>query len=204
VTWSFSGQVTLLKTVFLKPLLELTMKTQMKMIAAGLLLAGSSLAQAAVVGDVTGGGTFTGTVATGDGWSTNNGVGVDFWTITVGDNTDLSVDISGAFSYGISIYEGAVQSDAMGSFDNNADYSYNFFADQATYVTGTPEFFGPFDSLYVTLADAGTYTIALGGVDGLFQSMDYSMDVSAVPLPAAFWLFGSALLGMFGYTRRRA
>lgn len=29
-------------------------------------------------------------------------------------------------------------------------------------------------------------------------------DVSTVPVPAAFWLFGSALLGFFGFSRRKA
>lgn len=29
-------------------------------------------------------------------------------------------------------------------------------------------------------------------------------DVAAVPLPAAFWLFGSGLIGFFGFTRRRS
>ena len=31
-----------------------------------------------------------------------------------------------------------------------------------------------------------------------------SLDVSAVPVPAAFWLFGTALVGFIGYSRRRS
>jgi len=31
-----------------------------------------------------------------------------------------------------------------------------------------------------------------------------TLEVSAVPLPAAAWLFGSALLGLFGFSRRKA
>ena len=32
----------------------------------------------------------------------------------------------------------------------------------------------------------------------------FSIEVAAVPLPAAFWLFGSALVGFIGYSRRRS
>ena len=31
----------------------------------------------------------------------------------------------------------------------------------------------------------------------------FSIEVAAVPLPAAFWLFGSALVGFIGISRRR-
>ncbi len=179
------------------------MKTRMKMLAAGILLAGSTVAQAAFVGDVTGGGSFNGSVATNDGWGANNGIGVDFWSITVGDDRVLSIDIDGAFDYGISIYEGVAGSDPFGSFDNDADYDFNFGAESAVYVDGTPEF-GPFNSFDITLADAGLYTIAVGGVNGLFQSGDYSMNVSAVPVPAAIWLFASGMLGLFGWVKRRS
>jgi len=29
-------------------------------------------------------------------------------------------------------------------------------------------------------------------------------DVSPIPVPAAFWLFGTALIGFIGYSRRRS
>lgn len=180
------------------------MKTHMKAVIAGVLFTASTLTQAAIVGDVTGGGSFAGTVANGDGWGTNNGVGVDFWTITVADNTELNIDVTGAFNYGISVYEGAVSSDATGNFDNDGNYSYNFFSETAVFVDGTPDLFGPYNSLYTLLADGGTYTIAIGGVDGLYQSFNYNLEVSAVPVPAAFWLFGSAFAGLMAMRRKRA
>ncbi|MEJ2620656.1 MAG: hypothetical protein P8163_10440 [Candidatus Thiodiazotropha sp.] len=57
-----------------------------------------------------------------------------------------------------------------------------------------------------TLA-AGDYIFTLSGfalnaIDPKTAS-DYDLTMSAVPLPAAVWLFGSALLGFVSYSRRR-
>ncbi|MCG8070610.1 MAG: VPLPA-CTERM sorting domain-containing protein, partial [Candidatus Thiodiazotropha taylori] len=43
---------------------------------------------------------------------------------------------------------------------------------------------------------------ALNAIDTKISS-DYDLTMSAVPLPAAAWLFGSALLGFVSYSRRR-
>ncbi|MET0066064.1 MAG: hypothetical protein ABW076_06940 [Candidatus Thiodiazotropha sp.] len=43
---------------------------------------------------------------------------------------------------------------------------------------------------------------ALNAIDPKIDS-DYDLTMSAVPLPAAAWLFGSALLGFVSYSRRR-
>ena len=43
------------------------------------------------------------------------------------------------------------------------------------------------------------------GFGGIFLVDDLALnEVSAVPVPAAAWLFGSALLGFFGFSRRKA
>lgn len=69
---------------------------------------------------------------------------------------------------------------------------------------------GPGDSLMFTLAaynsesDLGTFdleTVDFGGSDP--RALRIEGTVSAVPLPAAAWLFGSALLGMAAISRRR-
>jgi hypothetical protein len=39
--------------------------------------------------------------------------------------------------------------------------------------------------------------------DSDFDDMVVKVEVSAVPIPAAIWLFGSALIGMFGFSKRR-
>ncbi|MEM1152957.1 MAG: hypothetical protein AAGI44_02385 [Pseudomonadota bacterium] len=51
---------------------------------------------------------------------------------------------------------------------------------------------------------AGTYELAIGGL-GVAGPYDYTLsgDVSPVPLPAAAWLFGSAVLGLSLVSRRR-
>ncbi|MCX2982945.1 VPLPA-CTERM sorting domain-containing protein [Halieaceae bacterium IMCC14734] len=41
------------------------------------------------------------------------------------------------------------------------------------------------------------------GVDSYFDNITITTDVAAVPLPAAAWLFGSALMGLVGMSRRR-
>jgi hypothetical protein len=56
-------------------------------------------------------------------------------------------------------------------------------------------------------ATAGqVYTIALGGNGaGRWNQnvSDYALTVQAVPVPGAVWLFGSAMAGMVGFSRRR-
>jgi len=53
----------------------------------------------------------------------------------------------------------------------------------------------------------GWYTIALGGADnsltGLASHQVTVSSVSAVPLPGAVYLFGSALAGLVASTRRK-
>ncbi|MGB5718279.1 MAG: VPLPA-CTERM sorting domain-containing protein [Gammaproteobacteria bacterium] len=41
------------------------------------------------------------------------------------------------------------------------------------------------------------------GVDAFFDRISITTDVSAVPVPAAVWLFGSGLLGLVGIARRK-
>jgi hypothetical protein len=40
-------------------------------------------------------------------------------------------------------------------------------------------------------------------VDGPFVTYSTNFNLTAVPLPAGFWLFGSGLVGLFGFMRRR-
>ncbi len=44
---------------------------------------------------------------------------------------------------------------------------------------------------------------AYTGTLGFLQDTDNLRDISPVPVPAAAWLFGSALLGFFGFSRRK-
>lgn len=83
----------------------------------------------------------------------------------------------------------------------------------------TLELTGRFAS-YQTAANAGEYTLVFGDVsnplnlaafDGHYRyALDisstaaYSTVVSAVPVPGAVWLFGSAMAGLIGFGRRKA
>jgi hypothetical protein len=57
----------------------------------------------------------------------------------------------------------------------------------------------------IVLADlaAGWYTIYVGGTNHTSGGGLYDLEVSAVPIPAAGLLFGSAVLGMMGIARRK-
>ncbi len=83
----------------------------------------------------------------------------------------------------------------------------------------TLELTGRFAS-YQTAANAGEYTLVFGDVsnpsnvanyDGHYRyvldisgTAAYSTIVSAVPVPGAVWLFGSAIAGFIGFGRRKA
>lgn len=60
-------------------------------------------------------------------------------------------------------------------------------------------------TLFDGLLGAGDYTVTIRGMGGANGAgiAGYSLQVSAVPLPAAFWLFGSAFMGMLGLRRAK-
>lgn len=51
--------------------------------------------------------------------------------------------------------------------------------------------------------DSGVYSALFTGSVAGTPFGDYRLKVTAVPLPAAFWMFGSALVGLFAFARRR-
>jgi len=167
----------------------------MKLILASLflftVLTIGTTAQATIVGDVTGGGTFSDNVSTDNGWITENptGNGVDFWTFTASANDMLSVDITSLIDFGISVYFGEVMDDLGFAFNNNGNFTDPTTSNAGTYIGGTNGNFGTVGSmLNLTLANAGIYTIAAGGDLGFGSSglFNYSMDIditNAVPVP---------------------
>lgn len=60
----------------------------------------------------------------------------------------------------------------------------------------------------VTSLDAYSYELVWSSIQatGPYQGMtvDMTMQVSSVPVPAAVWLFGSGLMGLVGFSRRKA
>ena len=175
----------------------------------------STLRTAALVAALTVGGTVhaatlvseSDTVATIDGWLVDAaaGNGVDFWTFSAGPGElNLSVSITSDLDFGISVYAGIVGDDfgtEIIGFDNDGDFGDGVF------IAGTPTFpTAGSELLGVLLPGPGDYTIAVGG-DGAsgfaIGPFDYSITATAVPVPAAVWLFGSALAGLATLTKRR-
>lgn len=58
-------------------------------------------------------------------------------------------------------------------------------------------------SLILSNLAAGWYAIYVGGADGSLTGSPMNMTVSSVPVPAAVWLFGSALVALIGSARRK-
>ena len=58
-------------------------------------------------------------------------------------------------------------------------------------------------SLITTLLSNVSYTIQIVGIGKTIGST-YDVTVQAVPIPAAVWLFGSALMGLVGVSRRKS
>lgn len=50
--------------------------------------------------------------------------------------------------------------------------------------------------------DALKLSIQTSGIDFHLSPDGFAESVSEVPVPAAFWLFGSALIGFIGFSRR--
>ena len=145
---------------------------------AGMALIASGGVSAGTVLDA---GTFT---SAGDSYTPSpySGIFTDVLKFDVADPS-LSIKISGD-------HEGMAAGDLL--LTNTAD--------GADYHLGT-DF-----TQYLSLG-AGSYTFTLSGFamnafDGSITS-DYDVTVEAVPLPAAAWLFGSALVGFISFSRRR-
>lgn len=65
-----------------------------------------------------------------------------------------------------------------------------------------------FATLTLSNLSAGLYTIFIGGnasgaTTGIDQSYKVNLSTTAVPVPAAAWLFGGALMSLFGANRRK-
>jgi len=58
--------------------------------------------------------------------------------------------------------------------------------------------------------ETGVYSVIISassvvsGAIGFPETYTFGVDAAAVPLPAAVWLFGSALMGLFGASRRKS
>lgn len=60
-----------------------------------------------------------------------------------------------------------------------------------------------FASLTLNNLASGWYTVFVSGANGALTGSAIDVSVSAVPVPGAVWLFGSALMGLVGASRRK-
>jgi len=67
-------------------------------------------------------------------------------------------------------------------------------------LTNTPSFSGLWDDVYTS--EVRLFGTPLAGTPGITAGIDNYI-VSAVPIPAAVWLFGTALIGLVGFSKRR-
>ena len=116
-------------------------------------------------------------------------------------------DIAGAFSdtWDVNIEPtGSIFSLATSNFfsDFTVEYSLdnvNFFL-----YNGITEVAGLFSIQDLTLDSISAFKLRISGtLNGRFRSGGYNVSVEAVPVPAAAWLFGSAILGLAGLKTRR-
>lgn len=119
--------------------------------------------------------------------NTVQGVFEDTWNFDVLDNNGIGVS---ATNIAVTI-EGAI-SGFSATLDGNA---------LSPVSTGSPLL----QLLTFTLpaSAAGSHSLVLGGDAGIGSSYGGSISVSAVPVPAAAWLMGSALVGLVSFGRRK-
>ena len=112
----------------------------------------------------------------------------------LGDTSGFDYDVAGApLKY--SVFDAA-------TYNSNLNY-LSLFDDNHDDAFGGPWGDPDFDILLA----AGRYSLALSSHEnaGTYNFTTNAVSVlSAVPVPAAAWLFGTALLGFFGFSRRKA
>ncbi|MCU7875017.1 MAG: VPLPA-CTERM sorting domain-containing protein [Candidatus Thiodiazotropha sp. (ex Lucinoma borealis)] len=112
-----------------------------------------------------------------------SGIFTDVWNFDVGSKNPLDINFSGS-------HEGMAADDLLLT-DTASGQSYhlgNTFSETLSLGLGS----------YVFTVSG----FALNALDPKVYS-DYSLKIQAVPLPAAAWLFGSALIGFVSFSRRR-
>jgi len=145
------------------------------------------------------------------GWAHNTDIGL----LKADINATVTLNVTGVFDkYGVTVFEG------MGSNPASHHESWNCPTCTPSTPVNSNTPFGYSGLTYLTSSDnvtsalglsffakAGTvYSIFLGGNEqGSYftPTADYSVQINAVPIPAAVWLFGSALGGLGVFGRRK-
>lgn len=154
------------------------------------------------------------------GWTVGGpGGGID-WLTTLGwgadtgsKSVDLQLNGSSSISTTIPTITGTVYSLSFGAAANTAYItntgvvSAGSLVNQAFTAALSNNFsnqsFIPFTFLFNATGSTTTITFQGTGPDTQYGPVIDSVSVSAVPVPAAVWLFGSALPGFVGFGRRK-
>lgn len=145
----------------------------------------------------------------------NGGQGdVDLYRIMITDPTAFSITVTASLSAdNDAILYLFNESGHFALMDDDAGVGYLPGMVQGSFTTGTPGayylafFLFATDPIYTNSVlsgwnhmpaplQSGNYTLALTGAD-------FASSPSAVPVPAAAWLFGSGALGLMGIARRK-
>jgi hypothetical protein len=86
------------------------------------------------------------------------------------------------------------------SLSKHSSINVDFGDASPIFSAGESPFTGVFSFTQTVMLTAGTQYFFL--LDGIKNVAGYSLNVSAVPIPAALWLFAPALLGFFGLRRK--
>jgi hypothetical protein len=186
-----------------------------KTAAFALLLGMGSLVSAdadAAIIQLDGSGQYQSEVISDNGWTNNYGAGeVDFWILTLTEESKISVAVLADIVFGFSLYSGELLLDPGMLFSNYTDF-FGFAGESLTFLTGTD----PFTPLSGgTLVDfilpAGSYTLAVGGNDFGFDqggSYQYTLNLLSQPTklvssPATATLLLLAFAMLLRQQRRR-
>lgn len=188
------------------------MKHFIKVMAASAALALSQGVSATpIYGDVSAGGDFAGVVTSSNAWINSNAIDgemVNFWTFDANAGDSLSLFVtSSAIEFGLSLYRGIVDQAELlfAGFNNAGDFGDNIF------LAGTNPFTGALGTslLSIPLLETGSYTIAVGGEQGLTYDGQFAYNlradfVRAVPEPATFGMAVLGMLALVGMRRRKS
>ncbi len=155
------------------------------------------------VGNVSGAGSYNGAIDFQAGFNPGNSpAAIDFGggLVSFANNSILTLEING-FNAG-SEYDQLLNIDTLSfhgnlvlafgdGFDPLAGGSFDLFDFNV--------FFGGFDLNRISVTG-----LALNRLDFSHLALDGSLHIAAVPVPSAIYLFGSALLGLVSFNRRRA
>lgn len=187
------------------------MKYLFKTIFALSLLSATSVSQASII-DLPLSGNLTDSVTGDTAWLLEDtfGNGLDFILFEVTESSLVDIVLNASIDFGLSLYSGTVVNDFAIIFNNGSDFSD--FNTDLTYITGSDPFVpGAADFLKNISLEAGFYTLALGGSEGIFDTFNeftyqLNVDINAVePVsePSILLLLLFSMAGMLTIRRKQ-